>query len=163
MEIDDIKTLIALMNENNLAELEIEEEGRKIRLVKQGNHTREVVAVAAPIAPIAQMAAPAAEATAAGGTAAAAAGGAAGAPAEKLHVIKAPMVGTIYRAPSPDSDPFVDVGMQVGEETTVCIIEAMKVMNEIHAECTGTIAEVLVENGHPVEYGQPLFKVRLEE
>jgi acetyl-CoA carboxylase biotin carboxyl carrier protein len=72
------------------------------------------------------------------------------------------MVGTFYSAPSPDSDPFVEVGSPVADDTTVCIIEAMKVMNEIHAEIVGTVVELLVENGHPVEYGQPLFKVQVE-
>jgi len=84
-------------------------------------------------------------------------------PPANIHVIKAPMVGTFYRSPSPDSDPYVDVGSQVNQDTVVCIIEAMKVMNDIHAEVAGRIIEVLVENSHPVEYGQPLFKVQLEE
>ena len=150
MEIEDIKTLIDLMNENALIELEVEEEGRKVRLVKEGLARREVVAVPA------QMSAVVVEPAGTSPSPAAAAD-------ENVAEVVAPMVGTFYRAPSPDSDPFVDVGMQVTEEATVCIIEAMKVMNEIHAEMTGTVLEVLVEDGHPVEYGQPLFRIRLEE
>jgi acetyl-CoA carboxylase biotin carboxyl carrier protein len=154
MDTEELKKLIEFMNENNLAELEIEEEGRKVRLVKVGSGAREVVAMPAQV--------PAGPAQSA---AAQAAGGAPAAPEPpaNIHIIKAPMVGTFYRAPSPDSDPFADAGAQVSDDTTVCIIEAMKVMNEIRAEVTGTIVEVLAENGHPVEYGQPLFKVQLAE
>jgi len=158
MEIDELKTLIDFMNDNDLAELEIEQEGKKIRLVKMGGLAREVVAVPAQMPAMAQV-----TAKAGAGAAPGAAPQAAEPAPSDVHVIKAPMVGTLYRAPSPDSDPFVEVGMQVSEETTVCIIEAMKVMNEIRAEVAGTILEVLVENGHPVEYGQPLFRVELEE
>lgn len=151
MDIESLKSLIAFMNENDLVELEIEEEGRKVRLVKTGAGSGQVIAMPAHLpgmttaqaAPVAQ-AVP--EATPA-----------------NTQIIKAPMVGTFYRASSPDSDPFVDVGSQVNQESVVCIIEAMKVMNEIRAEVVGRIVEVLVENGHPVEYGQPLFKVELEE
>lgn len=80
---------------------------------------------------------------------------------DSLEIIKAPMVGTFYRAPSPDSPSFVDVGGKVQNDTVVCILEAMKVMNEIKAGITGTIESILVENGQPVEYGQPLFKIRV--
>lgn len=79
---------------------------------------------------------------------------------KNILVIKAPMVGAFYAAPSPESDPYVKVGSAVRPDTTVCILEAMKVMNEVRAECTGEIVEILVKNGAPVEYGQPLFKVR---
>ncbi len=152
MELDRIKTLITLMNDNGLAELEIEEKGSKVRLVKEAARKTEVVAVpAAQVAPVIANGPQAAPAKASKAT------------EEDRHEIVAPMVGTFYEAPSPDADPFVEVGMSVSADTTVCIIEAMKVMNEIHAEVEGTIVEVLVENGHPVEYGQPLFRVRLEE
>ena len=80
-------------------------------------------------------------------------------PAE-VHEIKSPMVGTFYRSPSPDSEPFVAEGQRIAAETVVCIIEAMKVMNEIRAECRGEVVEILVENGEPVEFGQPLFLVK---
>ena len=152
MEIDEIKTLIDLMNDNGLVELEMEEKGRKIRLVKEGTSPREVVAVQTQIPTMigqAGMIPAAAEAETA--------------EESGLYEVTAPMVGTFYKSPSPDSVPFVDVGMKVTEDTTVCIIEAMKVMNEIRAEVSGTIVEILVENAHPVEYGQPLFKVKLEE
>lgn len=79
---------------------------------------------------------------------------------DKLHQIVSPMVGTFYHAPSPDKDPFVNIGDQVSENTVVCIVEAMKLMNELEAECRGEIVEIMVENGQLVEYGQPLFKVR---
>lgn len=151
MEMDDLKSLIELMNANGLSELEIEEDGAKIRLVKETSRKTEVVAVAAHMPQVVAQGhpAPAQQAEAPGET--------------DIHEITAPMVGTFYRAPSPDIDPFVDEGMKVTEDATVCIIEAMKVMNEIHAEVTGTIVEILVDNGQPVEYGQPLFKVKLED
>jgi len=155
MEIEDLKTLIAIMNDNNLAEIEIEEEGRKIRLVKMGAGASQVIAVPTAMPQMVPVAAAPAGAGAPGAATPAAA-------AVNIHVVKAPMVGTFYSAPSPDSDAFVEVGSPVADDTTVCIIEAMKVMNEIHAEIVGTVVEVLVENGHPVEYGQPLFKVQLE-
>src|SRR5215207_5360559 len=82
------------------------------------------------------------------------------APEEELHVVTSPIVGTFYRAPSPNDEPFVKVGSQVEQDSVVCIIEAMKLMNEIQAETTGTIAKIYVENGQPVEYGQPLFGVK---
>ena len=138
------------MNANGLSELEIEEEGSKVRLVKESSRKAEVVAVPQMPQVVSQgYLAPAQQAEA---------------PEETgIHEITAPMVGTFYRAASPDSDHFVDEGMKVTEDATVCIIEAMKVMNEIHAEVTGTVVEILVENGQPVEYGQPLFKVKLED
>lgn len=151
MELDEIKRLIALMNDNGLAELEIEEEGAKIRLVKEAARKTEVVAVPAHVSPVVAESGPVTQARKPDAV------------KEGFQEITAPMVGTFYSAPSPDSEPFVEVGMKVTEETTICIIEAMKVMNEIHAEVAGTIVEVLVENGSPVEYGQPLFRVSLEE
>jgi acetyl-CoA carboxylase biotin carboxyl carrier protein len=152
MDIEELKSLIAFMNENDLVELELEEGGKKVRLVKTGGTAGHVLAVPAgfPAMAAGQPGTPAAEAAPA-------------APAANIQIIKAPMVGTLYRAASPDSDPFADVGSLVNQETVVCIIEAMKVMNEIRAEVVGRVVEVLIENGHPVEYGQPLFKVELEE
>jgi acetyl-CoA carboxylase biotin carboxyl carrier protein len=131
------------MEARGLAELEIEEEGVRVRLVKTPPAPPQVT-----IAPAAAAAVPGAAA--------------AGAPAEQAitsedFVLKSPIVGTFYRAPSPEVDPFVEVGDEVGPETAVCIIEAMKVMNEIKAETTGMVREILVENAHAVEYGQPLF------
>ncbi len=146
MNIDEIRELVRLMVENDLAEMDITLGENKVRLKK--GPTGEVMM--APVAHAAPMAAP----IAAAGPAPAAA------PAEKLLEIKSPMVGTFYAAPSPDSDVFVSVGSHVSDDSAVCIIEAMKVMNEIKAECSGQIAEVCVKNAQPVEYGQVLFRVR---
>jgi len=150
---DDSKTkqklaeLIELMNKNDLAELEVEEEGNRIRLRKM--ETQQTVYVQGPAAHPA-VNAPAGEPQA---------GAQAQAATDNLITIKSPMVGTLYRAPSPDSDPFVEKGDPISEESVVCIIEAMKVMNEIKAECKGVIKDILVGNGEAVEYGQPLFLV----
>ena len=127
------------MVDNDLSELNISDGERTIALKRGG---AAPVIVAAPSTPAAPAAA-----------------GAVG-PVETLVEIKSPMVGTFYAAPSPDSDPYVSVGATVAEDTVVCIVEAMKVMNEIKAECTGTIVEVCVKNAQPVEYGQVLFRVR---
>jgi len=152
---DDEKTtrellaeLIELMNKNDLAELEIEEEGCRIRLRKaEASADRPVIiSSTTPAETRAPHPSPAADANQ---------------PTSErdLVTIKSPMVGTFYRAPSPDADAFAEAGDPVTEETIVCIIEAMKVMNEIKAECEGAIREILVANGEPVEYGQPLFLV----
>jgi acetyl-CoA carboxylase biotin carboxyl carrier protein len=152
MKIDEIRELVRLMVENELAELDITEGENKIRLKRTG--AAEVVSlVPSPGAP------PGAAPSAAAGLRTA--GAAAPAPpAENLLEIKSPMVGTFYAAASPDSEPYVGVGTRVAEDTVVCIVEAMKVMNEIKAECAGAIVEVCVKNAAPVEYGQVLFKVR---
>ena len=145
MDLDKIKEIIALMNDNDLAEVELEEEGRKVRLRKTE------VKAAPPI--ISVEAKPAAQ----------------GAPASNAprterpkdcKEVTSPMVGTFYRASAPDADPYVKVGDTVEAETVICIIEAMKVMNEIKAETHGQIVDILVENGDVIEYGQPLFLVR---
>lgn len=151
MDLKTIKQVVELMNSADLSEFELEEEGLKLRLCRKTSAT--VVEYAA---------APQAAAFAAPATAPASPAKAAEAPVEdkSIAIIKSPMVGTFYRAGSPDSPPFVEVGTKVTDETTVCIIEAMKVMNEIAAEQKGVITEVLVENGEPVEYGQPLFKIK---
>ncbi|HKK18402.1 MAG TPA: acetyl-CoA carboxylase biotin carboxyl carrier protein [Opitutales bacterium] len=152
MDIKLIKQVVDLMKRSELSEFEIEEEGFKLRLSRSNGETS---------APIIQAAAPVAQ-PAAQQAAAPTPGEEAGEPAEEagISTIKSPMVGTFYRAPSPDSPSFTDVGKKVGAESVVCIIEAMKVMNEIQSELSGTITEVLVENGEAVEYGQPLFKVK---
>ena len=142
-----ITELIELMNQNDLAELEIEEEGCRIRLRKAESKVERPVVYSAGAAPMT------AQATAEHVAAAAAQH------REAAMTVKSPMVGTFYRAPSPDSDPFVEAGDNIAEESVICIIEAMKVMNEIKAECRGTIKDILVANGEPVEYGQPLFLV----
>ncbi|WP_062306041.1 acetyl-CoA carboxylase biotin carboxyl carrier protein [Alicyclobacillus sendaiensis] len=154
LTMEEIRELIRLLDDSTLTELELEFEDGKVRLAKRA----EVVSYAVPqvAMPVAQ-AAPAPAAQAAQPTANAAP---AAVEDPALHVITSPMVGTFYRAPAPDAPPFVDVGSQIGPKTVVCIIEAMKLMNEIEAEVSGEIVEVLAENGQLVEYGQPLFKVR---
>ncbi len=154
-EITHLKQLIALMNENDLAEIElVHENGRKIRLRKAIDESPRMVAVMPGMAP-------AAPARPEGSVSAAAAPSGPTPLAANVREITSPMVGTFYRSPSPDADAYVDVGDGVNEESVVCIIEAMKVMNEIKAEVEGEVVEVLVESGEPVEYGQPLFRVRL--
>lgn len=142
------------MKRTELSEFEFEEEGFKLRLSRDnGGAPAQVIQAAAPAAPPLAAAQPAESAASPEAPAK---------PVEEAGVtfIKSPMVGTFYRAPSPESPSFADVGKKVGAETVVCIIEAMKVMNEIQAELSGTIIEVLIENGEAVEYGQPLFKVK---
>ena len=148
MDLRKLKTLIDLVSESNVSELEITEADGKVRIVKAGAapivmHTMAAPAMAA--APAAAVPAPAAEAPAA--------------PVETGHVVKSPMVGTFYRASSPGAKAFADVGDVVKAGQAVCIIEAMKIMNEIEADVDGTITKILVDNGQPVEYGQPLFIV----
>jgi acetyl-CoA carboxylase biotin carboxyl carrier protein len=153
MDPKNLKRIVELMNQHDLAEVEIEEEGRRLRVRKM--ETRVVAA-----APAALPVAAAAAAPAAGPAPEAPHAAAPAAPKENLHTIKAPMVGTFYRSPSPDSDPYAEVGKRVTQESVVCILEAMKVMNEIKAECTGEIVKVCVQNGEAVEYDQPLFLVK---
>ena len=148
MEFEKIRSLVSLMGEFNLSEVKIEMEGCNLCLRR--NCAPEVAAV--PVAALPAMAAPAA----APATAPAAAPAPAPAPAE---TIDSPLVGTLYRAPGPEEKPFVQIGDRVTPDTVVCIIEAMKVMNDIKAEKSGVIKEILVENGQPVEFGQPLFVI----
>jgi acetyl-CoA carboxylase biotin carboxyl carrier protein len=153
LELKDIKAVIDLMKKNDLSVFEMEKDGFKLKLQK-GAGEQTVFAQPAATAP-----APAVSAT----TAATAAAPAPAQQAEQaggLRDILSPMVGTFYRAGSPESPPFVDVGKEITEETVVCIIEAMKVMNEIKAEIKGVIAEVVAEGGKPVQFGQVLFRVR---
>jgi acetyl-CoA carboxylase biotin carboxyl carrier protein len=147
-DIKEIKTIIDLMKKNDLSVFEIEKEGFRLKL--QRGASGQAAAGALPAVP------PKAATTASEG------GPASPKPTESIPLkeIVSPMVGTFYRAGSPDASPFVDVGKTVTEETVVCIIEAMKVMNEIKAETSGVIAEVVAENGKPVQFGQVLFKVR---
>lgn len=151
MDLKLIKQVVELMERSEIAELEFEEEGLKLRLSRQSKDAPAQIIQTAPI--------PAAPVATAAETPPAAAPAA---PVEEagISVIKSPMVGTFYSSPSPDSPSFVDVGGKVKADSIVCIIEAMKVMNEIQAEIAGTITEVLVENGDAIEYGQPLYKVK---
>ncbi len=146
MDLRKLKTLIDLVSESNVSELEITEAEGKVRIVKSSGapvvmQQPALAMVAAPVlAPAAgASAAPAADAAPAG------------------HAVKSPMVGTFYRSSSPGAKPFVDVGSVVKEGETICIIEAMKILNEIEADKSGTITKILSENGQAVEYGQPLF------
>jgi acetyl-CoA carboxylase biotin carboxyl carrier protein len=152
MDLRKLKKLIDLVQESGIAELEITEGEEKVKIVKGGGVTVTPLAAPAALAPPppAVAAAAAAAAPAAGSEAPPAAG-------QEGHVVKAPMVGTFYRAPSPEAKPFVEVGEAIKLGQTVCIIEAMKLMNEIEADAGGVIKAILVENGQPVEYGQPLF------
>jgi acetyl-CoA carboxylase biotin carboxyl carrier protein len=153
VDIETIRRLLDLMSEHGLAELEIEREDMAVRLRKAGAEPQPPVVAAIPAAGAPRAAAPAP--SAAGAEAAGAE------PAEEsLPTITSPMVGTFYESSSPEADPFVQVGDHVAEDTVVCVIEAMKVFNEIRAETTGTIEEVLVANAEAVEFGQPLFVVR---
>ena len=147
MDLRKLKTLIDLVSESNVSELEITEADGKVRIVKAG---------AAPVvyaAPVVQQAAPA-------GVAPVAAPAVEAAPVEETgHVCKSPMVGTFYRSSSPGAKAFVEVGDTIKEGETICIVEAMKILNEIEADKSGTVKQILVDNGQAVEYGQPLFVI----
>jgi acetyl-CoA carboxylase biotin carboxyl carrier protein len=155
IDIRKLKELVRLMVENDLTELDIRDEQETVTVKRPGVHVAPQVihapmtaampaAVAAPVA-AAPVAAPAAAPAAA---------------KEALPAIESPMVGTFYASPGPDKAPFVSVGTKVSADTTVCLIEAMKIFNEIKAETSGTVEEVLVKSGQPVEFGQPLFRIR---
>ena len=145
MDLRKLKTLIDLVSESNVSELEITEAEGKVRIVKGG------------VAPVQAMMMPAAAPAAAAPAAVAAAPVEPAAPAG--HAVKSPMVGTFYRAASPGAKSFVEVGSQVKEGETICIIEAMKILNEIEADKSGTVTQILIENGQAVEYGQPLLVI----
>ncbi|MCX5685756.1 MAG: acetyl-CoA carboxylase biotin carboxyl carrier protein [Planctomycetota bacterium] len=144
IDLESIRQLLALMTEHDLTELEIEQEDMAVRLRKAG-----AAAPAAPAAPVVTVAA-----------AAPAAAASAAAKEAEIPAVKSPMVGTFYTSPSPEAPAFVKVGDHVSEDTVVCIIEAMKVFNEIRAELSGTVEKILVKNAQAVEFGQPLFVVR---
>lgn len=150
MDLKAIKQVVEMMKRSEISEFEIEEKDFKLRLCRKNGET-QIIHAAAPLA-----AAPAAAAPAPAAPTAAAA------PVEEkgISMVTSPMVGTFYTAASPESPAFAKVGSKVGADSIVCIIEAMKVMNEIQSEISGTITEILVENGAAVEYGQPLFKVK---
>jgi acetyl-CoA carboxylase biotin carboxyl carrier protein len=158
VDLKDIKAIIDLMRKNSVSEFELEKQDFKIRLKRGSNgggvavgYDESAVAypVSVPIPPAAMPAIPNSPPLPAASPA--------GSPEAE---VKSPMIGTFYRAPSPESAPYVEIGTEVNPDSVVCIIEAMKVMNEIKAEARGTITEVLVENAKPVEFGQPLFKLR---
>lgn len=156
MDLRKLKTLIDLVSESNVSELEITEAEGKVRIVKS--------APVGPSAPITYTMAPAPAATAVAPVGpvadAAQVAPAVTAPAEPAgHVVKSPMVGTFYRASSPGAKPFVEVGDTIKEGETICIVEAMKILNEIEADKSGTVKQILVDNGQAVEYGQPLYVI----
>ena len=153
MDLKDIKAIIDLMKKNSISEFELERQDFKIKLKRGGNGIPAVAQAEDPqvisyMPMVGQVAPPVAPVPAAAGNL----------PGELD--IKSPMIGTFYRAPSPEAAHYVEVGTEVNPDTVVCIIEAMKVMNEIKAEAKGVITQVLVENSKPVEFGQPLFKIR---
>lgn len=150
MDLRKLKKLIDLVQESGIAELEITEGEEKVKIVKGGAVVS--AAHAPPAGPSVSVVEPAAAVAASAPVAEPAAG-------QEGYVVKAPMVGTFYRSPSPDAKPFIEVGQPIKEGQTICIIEAMKLMNEIEADASGVVKAILVENGQPVEYGQPLFIV----
>lgn len=148
MDLRKLKTLIDLVAESDIAELEVTEGESKVRIVKSSGAPQSQVVMMQPQAAPQTLAAPVA------------APQASAAPAQPQgHLVKSPMVGTFYRASAPGNPPFVEVGSTVKEGDTLCIIEAMKLLNEIDADASGVIKEILVENGQPVEFGQPLFVI----
>lgn len=154
MDLRKLKTLIDLVSESGVAELEITEGDDRVKIVNRVGAAPVAAAAPAVIAtPVVASAAPAVA------PAVAAEPAAAPVAAEDTRTINSPMVGTFYRAPSPGAKPFADVGQKVKAGDTVCIIEAMKLLNEIETEYDGVIKEILVENGQPVEFGQPLFVI----
>jgi len=148
MDLRKLKTLIDLVSDSNVSELEITEAEGKVRIVKGGGAMVYQAAVPTMVAaPVVEVASPVA------------APAAAVAEVPSGHVVKSPMVGTYYRSSSPGAKPFVEVGSQVKEGETICIIEAMKILNEIEADKAGTVVKMLCDNGQAVEYGQPLFVI----
>jgi acetyl-CoA carboxylase biotin carboxyl carrier protein len=150
MNLDEIKSILQLMEANKLVEFEYEDDGRRLKLRRAEDR---IVTTAVPMAvpsamPVAAAAAPAASAAAPE----------AARPANVLE-FKSPLVGTFYRSAKPDSDPFVNIGDEVGPEKVLCIIEAMKVMNEIKAEMHGVVRDILTKNGQAVEFGEPMFLI----
>jgi acetyl-CoA carboxylase biotin carboxyl carrier protein len=150
MDLRKLKTLIDLVSDSNVSELEITEAEGKVRIVKGGGAM--VQGVPMQMVPLQQMAAPAA-------APAPVAEAPAAAPVAAGHMVKSPMVGTFYRSSAPGAKSFVEIGSVVKQGETVCIIEAMKILNEIEADKSGTVTQILCENGAAVEYGQPLFVI----
>ena len=155
MDLRKLKKLIDLVQESGIAELEITEGEEKVKIVKGG--TVSITPASAAALGLTAAGTPELRPAPAPATTPAAPASAEPPAIQEGHVVKSPMVGTFYRSPSPDAKAFVEVGQAVKEGQTICIIEAMKLMNEIEADAAGTVKAILVENGQPVEYGQPLF------
>lgn len=156
---EELRELITLLRDNGLAELELENEGFRVRLRRESAMAESSHASIPHHAPISEAPAPA-PAPASGPAHPGTQATTAAAQDQDLHIIHSPIVGTFYRSPSPTAESFVKIGSNVEPETVVCIIEAMKLMNEIQAEMTGEVVKIYVENGQPVEYGQPLFGIQ---
>lgn len=157
MELKDIKAIIDLMKKNSISEFELERQEFKIKL-KRGAFGPSADELPSPVYHISPTVLPAAAPAA--GPAALAAPTASPAAVTNEIEIKSPMIGTFYRSPSPEAGSYIEIGSEVSPDSVVCIIEAMKVMNEIKAEVKGVITQILVDNAKPVEFGQPMFKVR---
>ena len=166
VNMDELRELIALLRENGLAELELEREDFRVRLRREGasvsGDNSQLVSSPVPLPAPAPNTIPVSNPSTSqpapvhpGAQASTAASA-----DQDLHIISSPIVGTFYRSPSPTADPFVKIGSSVAPESVVCIIEAMKLMNEIQAEASGEVVKIYVENGQPVEYGQPLFGIK---
>ena len=160
MDIKEIKGIIDLMRKNGLSEFEYEKDGTKIRIRRGPDGEPQVIASSPGLIPAPTVLPVSASVPLAVAPAAPVPAPAAAPAASTLPSINSPMVGTFYSSPAPDAPPYVEVGTMVNAETVVCIIEAMKVMNEIKAEMSGTIVEVLAESGKPVEFGKPLFRIK---
>lgn len=158
MDFKQIQELVKMINKSNISELSIEQDKFKITIKQKDNEVQQVIAVPAPVAPV-QAAAAVAPAAAPATAAPVAAAPAAPAKADNLVTIKSPMIGTFYRSAGPDKAPFINVGDEVVPGKVVCIIEAMKLFNEIESEVSGKVVKVLVDDASPVEYDQPLFLV----
>ena len=158
MDLNYLRRLLRIFDESSATELTIEEEGMSVSLAKGG---QQPVGMMQPMYGMPQQMAPVQAAPALAAPAAPAAPAAAAASADDAnHKVLSPIVGTFYRAPSPDADSFVQVGQHVNVGDTLCIVEAMKLMNEIESDASGTIVKILVENGQPVEYNQPVFVIK---
>ena len=148
--LDEIKEIIELAQEHNLSEFEIEKEGVRLRIKREGSHNQGGVTAVSALAPALIAAQPVESSVETDGD-----------ESTDLLVVKSPIVGIFYRSPDPETKPFVEVGDKVGKGQVLCIIEAMKLMNEIDSEDDGEITEVFVENGQPVQYGDRLFSIRV--
>jgi len=165
VNMEELRELIALLRDNGLAELELERADFRVRLRREGavvysDHGSGYTITDMVRNPFAGNVAPGPETTPAAAPPAGSHAPAAAADDQNLHIITSPIVGTFYRSPSPAAEPFVKIGANVEPQTVVCIIEAMKLMNEIQAEASGEVVKIYVENGQPVEYGQPLFGIK---
>jgi acetyl-CoA carboxylase biotin carboxyl carrier protein len=165
VNMEELRELITLLRENGLSELELENEGFKVRLRRESAGVEAARFVEAPLhapVPVPVNAPPAtpAPSPASGPSHPGTQASTAASQDQDLHIIPSPIVGTFYRSPSPTAEPFVKIGSNVEQDSVVCIIEAMKLMNEIQAEAAGEVVKIYVENGQPVEYGQPLFGIQ---